>query len=223
MHRYYTIPAAGALIFIVYKLYSAGYFSYNRFTCYLYRIKNNLINSIDDLKKIMHTDYENYEIEPYDPTCLSSKEKDGRTPLMNYLIEQEAILAQLRSTIIELEKKLSDIDNYYTYHIAFIEHEVILEETQTRIKNMVKHHHDALYVRDNFGKSITQYCQTQQIYHDLITHGAPFEISSWLYFNKNYLSNDTKGLILMTLILSIIPTTLFIQESPLKPQLKINF
>ncbi len=137
MHPYYTIPAA---IILAYKAYCWGRYA--------------------DTRLMQHQ-------ELYDISCLSSRDEQLRTPLMNYLIDQEAKLVNIRSTIKKLEKDAyKSIDDYYVYKTTLIEHHNVIEKTQATIKNMIEQGAQ-IDICDIHGKSLTDYCYTKEIYDSI--------------------------------------------------------
>ncbi len=169
---------------IAYSLYEVDYLSPDRFAKYGQKVKNNMMQTIDDIKKLVYSE-DQKQPELYNPNDLHSKDAQGRTPLMNYLIEQEQTLLALRDQIIILHKNMKfDEKNKEAKKLclhAVLEHQTLCEKTRTKIKAMIDQG-AAVDIEDIFGKSLLNHCYTTDIYNDLRDAGTPFEIKPWLYF-----------------------------------------
>ena len=98
--------------------------------------------------------------------AINIRDNQGRTPLMNYIIE------------LELE-----IDPYrigYTLSTSFV------SKITADITKMVEQGAD-LKIKDFEGKTVIDYCKTQAIYQHLRSLGAPVSFDVWLSFNQDYI------------------------------------
>ncbi len=91
--------------------------------------------------------------------AINIRDKQGRTPLMNYVIEQEIAIDPYRVGYTILPSFLSEIKDVIT--------------------KMVKQGAD-LSMQDFKGKTVMDYCKTKAIYQYLHSLGAPMNFDAWL-------------------------------------------
>lgn len=187
MYQWYAVPASTALLFIVYKLYEVGYFSFDRCISYSQKIYGGTLSTLDDLQRLISTDKiadkkTDMKNPVYDRSNMHSRDALGRTPLMNYLIEQEEILFSLRLQIDDLWNDDAEWDDYYA---VITQHTVTCHQTQIQIKKMIELG-AALDIQDTSGKTLLDHCVTKEIYETLLALGTPFQVNLWIHFNYDY-------------------------------------
>ena len=136
----------------------------------------------------------------------------GRTPLINYLIGKEVEIKNAKSDLEKLWNtyfykqdnvvhavhtpgqiyvihQSNALRKIYTtdqdvaqYRIVEDAFNLLIDDTIENIKRMVSHGADLL-ARDQFGKTIIEYCYTEKIYEALLYLGAPNSFNAWCYFN----------------------------------------
>jgi len=188
IYRWYTIPATMALVFIIYTLYEVGYFSIDQCIKYSQKIYDGTLSTIDDIKKVIYakeTIVNQVEVKKnnYNVHDMQSRDDQGRTPLMSYVIEQENTLVALREKIDILWS--DDKTEWDDYIAEVFRHKAICHQTQMNIKSMVELG-AIVDIQDLFGKTLLDYCFTKDIYESLLGIGVPFQINSWIYFNYDY-------------------------------------
>jgi hypothetical protein len=127
----------------------------------------------------------------------------GRTPLFNYLIQQEAAIAIIRKDIPFIDGCCKVISEHSTggrfeYDTSWglfynckaqlnkelprwLEYRALIHKTIDQLSFMI-HQGASLHVKDNAGKTILAYCQTKDIYNYLRSAGVNFEIVPSVYF-----------------------------------------
>ena len=94
---------------------------------------------------------------------INDRDENGRTPLMNYIIEQE----------IEIDP----------YRVGYTLSPLFLSRIKDIITGMVELGAD-LNIKDFEGKTVMDYCKTQAIYKHLHSLGAPVSFNAWLSCNQ---------------------------------------
>ena len=100
----------------------------------------------------------------------------GRSPLIEYIIKQEAKIEKIRQEveilsvgkeIVALRKRSQDLEECIDTTLHDIE---IMSDT------------GAIFtIEDDFGRTALNYCQTKEIYCKLRDSGMPFQYDAWLY------------------------------------------
>lgn len=106
----------------------------------------------------------------------------GRTPIMNYVIEQEGLIALFKN------------DSYFT---ASKKYTKIIAETKNKLTQMIQKG-ALLDLQDLSGKTLVNYCQTPEIYEHLSHAGMLSDATSWVYFNP-----------IKTACMALIPAAIF--------------
>lgn len=133
------------------------------------------------------------------------RDEQGRTELMNYVIEREATLVEMHKLLdLIAEKRLDDaidllfkqkrtIDDvrkssdsllYIHYQREAIRNYVL--ETCEQLQDMVDDEAE-LEEKDCEGKKVLDFCKTRKIYCTLRELGAPFQFNKWASVYQNYL------------------------------------
>ena len=156
-YKWYAIPVSAVFLCIVSKLCESKNFSFD-----------GMFSTNEDIKKIVD-----------DVHGLHIRDEQGRTPLMNYVIEQEQALVALR---LKIDIAWNDDTEWDDYYAMIIHHKAVRHQTQINIEKMVELG-AAVDVYDVHGKTLLDYCVTKEIYETLLAVGAPFQINAWAYFN----------------------------------------
>lgn len=98
---------------------------------------------------------------------INARDQMGRTPIMNYIIKQEGLIAVFKK------------DSYFT---ASKKYTKMIAETKNKITQMIQKG-ALLDMYDACGKTLTDYCQTTEIYEHLCSAGMMSDMKSWFYFN----------------------------------------
>lgn len=160
-------------------LYKNEYFAPNRFSNYFKNLHARINNAVQNIKSsLLLTTIENNS--PRNANDMHSIDEFGRTALMNYIMTQEEQLCQLRAKII-LE---SNQDTYFWYESCsdlIVEHQNLKNTMIHDIKTMIEQG-APLDTLDYQGKSLLNYCQTDEIYRELRKSGAPLDLIPGAYF-----------------------------------------
>jgi len=172
-HPLTTSVITAALAALVYLISQKIMYDINTYT----QINNNLNNS---------------DNKPYETNNLKSCDDQGQTPLMNYLIQQEGRLLELRTQIINLEDQEFSNTLYYD---TIIQYQIVRDTTQRNIREMI-FQGASLDVVNIFGKNLLDYCRTEEIYFLLKDAGAPYSYTTWIYFEgRRYLTISSLSLL----------------------------
>jgi hypothetical protein len=145
---------------------------------------------------------------------IDMSDQYGRTPLINYLIGKEVEIKNAKSDLeklwdryfykqdtlshgevvpgqiyinyepIPLRKMYTTDQDVVQYKVAEDAFNLLIDDTIQDIKRMVAHGAD-LFVQDQDGKTIVEYCYTKKIYETLVDLGAPASFNAWCYFNPD--------------------------------------
>lgn len=134
---------------------------------------------------MLNTDKQNFwdaQRGAYENLSINARDKMGRTPIMNYLIEQEGLIALFKN------------DTYFT---ASKKYTKIVAETKNKLTQMIQKG-ALLDLQDVSGKTIVNYCYTPEIYQHLCSLGMLSDATSWVYFNP-----------IKTVCMGMIPAAIF--------------
>lgn len=181
MHPWSISIALLASTIVIANVYSSGYFSHGRYITY---------NQNDESQSSLH-----------------HRDEEGRTPLMNYLIEQEEKLVQLRAQMNPIQYNANEEHAYFS---GLVTYQKLLEDTQAQIKDMIQQG-AALNIQDCYGKSLLNYCKTKQLYDDLRSAGAPFEFLPGAYFAQPLVTGSC--IIALPIIMATLGISYLIDQS----------
>jgi len=83
-----------------------------------------------------------------------------------------------------LRKPYTTDENVTQYQKNKNEYDLFIEDAIENIKFMVSNGAD-LSTKDEFGKTVMDYCSVQEVYNVLRDLGAPISLKVWFYFNEN--------------------------------------
>ena len=131
-------------------------------------------------------------------------DEEGRTLLMNYVIQQEAEIAKLKlyafnkffpgmeynSALYYLDLKgfvQEKLSSYYQakeYKDLYAEIDITVNEIGRMIAQMGTDK-SQLALQDMYGKTVLNYCYTKEVYNKLRAAGVPFQFDTWTYIYRN--------------------------------------
>jgi len=110
----------------------------------------------------------NYRKNRFMQAGINTCDEQGRTPLMNFIIAQEAQLKPFRQC-------MSD-PGIVTFIL----------KTNQEVTRLVKCGAD-INIKDCYGKTIMNYCKTIDFYQHLYALGGPFDVKQWAVLQRDYL------------------------------------
>ena len=104
----------------------------------------------------------------------------GRSPLIEFVIEQESHIAEMKQ---DIQKLLADHKEGVRLKNRCHDLELCIDRTLHDIELMFDT--GILFqVQDDFGKTALNYAQTREVYDKLRHCGMPFQYDAWMYINR---------------------------------------
>ena len=153
----------------------------------------------------------------YSLIAIGEIDKDafGRTPLMNYVIEQEKIYKEfsIKFQAIEKSRELNQIQKEAEQAAMITEFNTWITKTKHDILKMIaKNEKQQLSAQDNDGNTVINFTTNTGLYKFLREQGAPFQFLKWWSVNH--------GNIELTLLWSKISLAAFMGSLIVAPEYK---